>query len=110
MEDPKNTHMRCEGFKSYLVDYLTARSDEQNGPGQHQVAVVGHSMYFTYMTATEWHTKADGSADYSQAPSKSRFLSNCEFYPYDSHLADRLTKSMSSPATQSEEEEFSPCI
>ena len=46
-------------------------------------------MYFTYMTATEWHCCEDSDQfDHTQAPTKYRFLSNCEFYPFDSHLRD----------------------
>lgn len=46
-----------------------------------QVAVVGHSHYFTYLTATEWFELEDGSVDRSQGPKSSHHLHNCEFAP-----------------------------
>lgn len=81
VESALNTHQRCEKFKQHVFDYLNDVSLDE------QVAIVGHSMYFSYMTATEWPLLEDESAfDYTKAPTKYRFLNNCEFYPFDSHL------------------------
>lgn len=55
VESALNTHQRCESFKSYVHDYLTALDDTCEGAAG-QVAIVGHSMYFSYLTATEWLT------------------------------------------------------
>jgi hypothetical protein len=69
-------------------------------------------MYFTYMTGTEWPLKEDSAAsdddflfDYSKPPTKYRFLSNCEFYPYDQHLfpASSATNSTNSSPIVSKE-------
>ena len=83
VESALNTHQRCEQFKQHVFDYINDISLDE------QVAIVGHSMYFSYMTATEWPLLEEGdsaSFDYTKAPTKYRFLSNCEFYPFDSHL------------------------
>ncbi len=67
VENALNTYQRVDGFKSYLSDYLQTvdieAEEDENGPSipQHQVAIVGHSMYFTYMTATEWPTQSESS-------------------------------------------------
>ena len=81
VESALNTHQRCEHLKQHVIDYLNEISLDE------QVAIVGHSMYFSYMTATEWPLKDDESSfDYTKPPTKYRFLNNCEFYPFDSHL------------------------
>jgi hypothetical protein len=67
-----------------VLDYLN--SDACSGPDD-QVAIVGHSMYFSYLTATEWPTVLGcDEFDFTKAPTKFRFLANCEFYPFDSHM------------------------
>ena len=51
-----------------------------------QVALVGHSHYFTYLTCTEWNRNELGQEDFLLGPKKSIFLNNCEFLPFDDFL------------------------
>jgi len=78
LESSYNTWQRSEAFKAYLSEYVK----KEEG----QVVVVGHSTYFTYLTATKWPIKEEGSFDYYQQPTEYRFLANCEVYPFDRHL------------------------
>lgn len=64
-----------------------------------QICIVGHSNYFTYLTGTEWprfpdteQGQEDNSTDrydFSQPPTKSKWLENCEFYSLDEHIGDQ---------------------
>jgi len=51
-----------------------------------QVAIVGHSHYFTYLTASEWNLNSEGQIDKSKGPKQSIFLKNCEFVEFDQFL------------------------
>lgn len=95
VESPLNTHLRCQSFKDFVRDYIAQNCSSDAS----QVAVVGHSQYFSYLTATRWpllesiEEDSEGPCgpigyDYTQAPLEYRFLSNCEFYPLDRHLVE----------------------
>lgn len=86
---------------------------------QEQICVVGHSQFFSHLTATEWpvlptpFTDGEGKLardsqlyDYSQAPTKFKWLQNCEFYSFDKYmesLEEDMTKSQDSIHSKEEE-------
>lgn len=95
VESALNTHLRCQNFKEFLRDFI----EKNCAQDESQVAVVGHSQHFSYLTATRWplldssfEEESEGPCagpigyDYTQAPIDYKFLSNCEFYPLDRHL------------------------
>eukprot|EP00347_Sterkiella_histriomuscorum_P008388 403345286 len=91
LEDAQNTYNRRETFKRFLVEY-----QRLHGKSAGQICIVGHSQFFSHLTATEWPKKQleempeDFRFDHSQHPIKFKWLQNCEFYPIDKYLESLL--------------------
>lgn len=62
-----------------------------------QIAIVGHSHYFTYLTASQWNINSEGKIDSTKGPKKSIFLNNCEFVEFDRFLPALQTVVIETP-------------
>ncbi|CDW74856.1 UNKNOWN [Stylonychia lemnae] len=76
LEDVFNTYLRREKFKQFLIEY-------QRSKGKHsgQVCIVGHSQFFSHLTATQWPKKPiedseEVEFDQSKHPTKFKWLQN----------------------------------
>lgn len=75
LEDAQNTYNRRESFKRYLVEYQRSQ-----GKSAGQICIVGHSQFFSHLTATEWPMKPleempeEFRYDHSQHPTKFKWL------------------------------------
>ena len=85
IESVENMHKRTTSALQYIHDYGLSNTSEASAD-ESQIAVVGHSHFFTYLTATEWYLNDDGSRDQSKGPKQSVFMNNCEFVALDGFL------------------------
>ena len=76
----ENLKVRTDKFKTFL-------RSEYGENHERPVAIVGHSLFFKYLTASDYSIDEEtGLVDYTQEPGESIFLNNCEFLSIDNYI------------------------